>query len=57
MYLDGARQVYCLMADEERGVVERYKLGEDGRVAMDGYGDAVVEYVRGVVEIRRNVAR
>ncbi|WP_424813564.1 hypothetical protein [Roseococcus sp. YIM B11640] len=52
--LDGEEQNACVTADEEQGLIVRYKRGEGGKllaVALDG--DLIREEVRGKVEIIR----
>lgn len=44
VYLDGVKQPYCVMADEEAGEIERYVVGGQ-------FGET--ETVNGKVEIRR----
>lgn len=50
VYLDDVEQRFCLMADEERGVIKRYKTSENGKILFqnDTY---VTELVYGKVKI------
>lgn len=52
IYLDGVEQTYAVTADEEEGLIVRYKLGDNGRPIRDeeqrGF---VLETARGKVQI------
>lgn len=51
VYLDGERIEGCVMADEEAGCVELFKLDENGRPFAEA-GEIATEVKYGKVEIR-----
>lgn len=55
--LDGVNQNYCVTADEELGMVERYKTDENGKISINGDGEAELEVVHGKVVITTTVEK
>ncbi|MNV42787.1 hypothetical protein D3C71_1344740 [compost metagenome] len=52
IYLDGVEQTHCVTADEEEGLIVRYRLNEAGKPIVDEANEAfVLETARGKVQI------
>jgi len=52
IYLDGVKQTLCVIADEEKGMVRRYKRTKVGTI-MRGRTGLVTEDIYGKVKIER----
>jgi hypothetical protein len=52
VFLDGEKQTVCLIADEEKGMVRRYKRNAIGMLSK-GRNGLIVEDLKGVVVIKR----
>lgn len=50
--LDGVKQTHCIMADSDKGVVQRYKLNRYGVVTVNRQGKTLTEVVYGSVVIK-----
>lgn len=48
IYLDGVMQTRCLMADDKKGVIERYAVDDNGDVIING-DELLTEIVKGEV--------
>lgn len=51
VFLDGEKQTVCLIADEEKGMVRRYKRNRLGMLSK-GRNGLIVEDLHGVVVIK-----
>ena len=52
IYLDDVYQNACIMADQEKGVIQRYVCDENGKVILKGIRKRYrTEFVKGVVRI------
>lgn len=52
VFLNGEKQTVCLIADEEKGMVRRYKRNALGMLSK-GRNGLIVEDLKGVVVIKR----
>lgn len=55
VFFNGVKQSLCIVADEEKGYIERYKFGMGRRPIKNRFGKIETVRLSGKVEIKRKV--